>query len=147
MNGCEEWEELLLQYRELEPATRRNVDVHLVTCPDCRDFLEALDAIDLELTGALSEVVPAPGFDTRVKARTGSSVRAPRPGLIEALDGIGWLSMAGILALVTAHWAPAWATTHVSFTGLNLALLQPLGVALFTAALVFGLHTWHKLAD
>src|SRR5690242_13112582 len=112
MNGCEEWEELLLQYQELEPGRRQTVDLHLAVCAGCRDFLAALETIDTELAAALGEVEPAPGFDTRVRAQAGAAMRTPRPGLrdglIEALDGIGWLSVAGILAMLAAHGRLEW---------------------------------------
>lgn len=147
MNGCEQWEELLLHFQELEPDLRQAADLHLAVCAGCREFLETLEAMDMELAAALSGVEPAPGFDTRVQARAGSLAPSPRPELMEALDGIGWLSVAGILAILAAHWVPEWTARQISTAWLNPSLLQPMGAVLIAGAVIYGLHTWKELAD
>lgn len=146
MSGCKEWEELLLQYEDLEADTRRSVDRHLAACAGCRGFLETLETIDLELTAMLRDMEPAPGFDTRVLARA-SAMAPTRLWITEALDGIGWLSIAGILTLLAAHWTAEWNGTRLPAAWLSLAWLQPLGAVLIAAALAYGLHTWRRLAD
>ncbi len=146
MNGCEPWEELLLQFQDLEPGLRQRVELHLAACAGCREFLETLETMDTELTAALSDVETAPGFDTRVQARAGSIAPSPRPELMEALDGIGWLSIAGILAILAAHWVPEWAARQLSTTWLNPSLLPPMGAVLIAGAVIYGWHTWRELA-
>lgn len=147
MNGCEPWEELLLQFQDLEPGLRQRVEFHLAACAGCREFLETLEAVDMELTAALNDVETAPGFDIRVRARAGSLAPSPRPELIEALDGIGWLSIAGILAILAAHWVPEWAARQLSTTWLNPSLLPPMGAVLIAGAVVYGWRTWKELAE
>lgn len=140
MNCCLKWEETLLQYGELDADERAAADRHLARCEGCRIFWEACCAIDRELTEGLAGLEPSSGFHTRVMAH---AVAANRPGVAwtaEVLDGIGWLSLLGILAGLIARLAPDWAAVHLAIAWLNPGTLIPIGGVLALGALGYGLH-------
>lgn len=99
---CAELHDLLLEYAELVGDTRARVDAHVAQCSGCREFLEALCAVDAELSaeiGGHSEVSATFQSAVRTRVRRESSVR-PSP-IPELLDLIGWgaiLTLIGLLA-------------------------------------------------
>jgi len=102
--ACAEFEDLLLDYAGLSDAERTRADGHIADCAACKEFLEALHAVDTNLTAQYSHRVLDANFDHALKQRIRREIPAPRPSMVpELLDFIGW---AGILALVAliAMW-------------------------------------------
>jgi anti-sigma factor RsiW len=99
---CAEWENLLLEYPELDAEARLPVDAHTRVCPKCRAFLETA----LELDGALRErfagrTAPAslaPAVLARISRQTPYRPVSPLP---ELLDFIGW---AAVVAVAVVLW-------------------------------------------
>jgi RNA polymerase sigma-70 factor (ECF subfamily) len=56
---CAAFEDRLLDYADLSAAARETVDAHTSTCADCREYLETLASIDVELTRLLAEARPS----------------------------------------------------------------------------------------
>jgi hypothetical protein len=87
---CASFEDLLLDYRELEPAERCAVDAHLAGCADCRECLDTLAHLETGLYDLCAGAQVSSAFRNDVLSTL------ERPSLLpEVLDFIGW---AGIIA-------------------------------------------------
>ena len=87
---CASFEDMLLDYSELEPAERCAVDTHLAGCTDCREYLDTLAHLETGLSELYAGVQVSSAFRNDVLSTL------ERPSLLpEVLDFIGW---AGIIA-------------------------------------------------
>lgn len=87
---CASFEDLLLDYQELEPAERGAVDAHMAGCADCREYLDTLAHLETGLCDLYAGAQVSPAFRNEVLSIL------ERPTLLpEVLDFIGW---AGIIA-------------------------------------------------
>ena len=103
--ACSEFEGRLLEYRELAPKERAKVDTHLAGCAGCRDFLEALEAVDVSLGAQLTRCRVSAGFEAAVYDRVRRQVAPRRPSFIpEILDFVGWGAVLTLIGLAV-YWA------------------------------------------
>jgi len=95
--ACDEYKGLLsaLLDGELPPEERARVEAHLETCPECRQLLEELRALDTQLA-ALPGVAASPDFD----ARLGKRIRRPRILTFRPTMRIAWAAAAVVLVAV-----------------------------------------------
>jgi len=104
---CAEFEERLLEYSELATIDRAHVDEHAAHCSSCREFLEALRAVDSHLTAHLAGLEAPPAFAPAVRRRAQHEVSAPPPSLVpELLDFAGWGAVVTLLGLLAWRLAP-----------------------------------------
>ena len=63
----------------LDPAALREIEVHLATCPSCREEVRAMQDLSGMLVALRADEVvePAPGFYSRVVEQVGRSKPAP----------------------------------------------------------------------
>lgn len=135
------------------------VESHLAACPECQAFFEQWQALDLELSQALSKPVLSPDFHDRVLDRIKSH---PAPGISEAdaklrledqagwenlrknfirthvpafLDCLGYSTAAAVAAYLLFHLTLNLLNTQLKSLNLSSSQLT-LGVAV-TAACVF----------
>jgi len=102
--ACAKFEDLLLGYAELSDAERVRADGHVAGCTACKEFLEALQAVDTNLTAQYSHRVLDANFDHALRRRIRQEIPRQRPSLVpELLDFIGW---AGIVALIALWIGP-----------------------------------------
>jgi len=86
---------------ELTAERRGLVELHLESCPDCRELRDVLGGLAAELT-LLAEADPGPGFTEGVLART---VHADRAAVgAGASVGEGWVT----LGRLRRSWAAIW---------------------------------------
>ena len=141
---CRAFENRLLDYAGLADAQLLAVDAHLAQCPDCRDYLETLAAMDRELTALLGASSPAPDFPARVLARANASASLARPTAVpELLDCLGWTAVASILCLL-AWWLAGPVVPLVSIS--RYAWYGTAAAAMFTA-LWIGLRSYADLRE
>lgn len=78
--NCDDCRDLILDllYEELPPATRREAEAHLASCPDCRRELTELKST-VAAVRRLPDPEPPPFLDTKVKARAREAGEATRP--------------------------------------------------------------------
>lgn len=102
--ACPEFEDVLAAYAGLTREERCRVDAHLVACPRCREFLEALRSVDSRLTAQFASQEVPPGFTEAVRRRIQREASAVRPSFVpELLDFIGWSAIVALIGLVL-YW-------------------------------------------
>lgn len=136
---CNEWEDLLLGYRDLGEDERRSVDVHLGGCAECRTFLESFEAIDSRLTEMYAGMLAPPGLRETVLDRARREPALQKLSrLPEILDFAGWGALAAFALVVVAEFGDDWQLAPV--------ILWATGSAGFVAvALWAGLRSWSEL--
>jgi anti-sigma factor RsiW len=143
--ACAEFEPLLMEYAGLAGEERARVARHVAQCAGCREFLDALEAVDAALATqfARSEVYPAFAPEVRRRVRREASLRRPS-WVPELLDGVGWIAIVTLIGLLS-WWAspllPAF-SAEMLFT-FNAALAA--GAAFVIAAFLIGLHSFAEL--
>ena len=133
---CVAFENRLLDYTDLSAAAREIVDAHTSTCADCREYLETLTSIDVELTLLLAEARPSRNLAAGIVER--------RPtALPELLDFVGWSAVASILSMLAWWWlAPVTLSpTVVQYAPYAAALVA------MAAGLWIGFRSWVELRD
>ena len=102
--ACAEFEELLLEYAELAGDERERTDTHIAHCDRCRDFFEALRAVDAALTSQFADREVTSVFTSTVRQRVQREVSPKQPSWIpEILDFVGWAAVVALLGLL-AWW-------------------------------------------
>ncbi len=139
--GCAEFQELLLEYGELSGDGRAPVDAHVGQCAGCREFLQALDAVDAQLGAQFGGRETSAGFAPAVRRRVNREAAVRRPSLVpEVLDFVGWIAIVALIG-VLAWWVSPLIPVS-STLALNAAL--DAGGAFVMVAFVIGLRS---LAD
>jgi len=99
--ACPEFEDLLLDYRELAADLRRAVDAHLAICGECRDFQEALAEVDGALAASFAAVEAPVALGPSVMGRidAGTSLRRPSfvPEILDLAGGAAVLAVALVM--------------------------------------------------
>jgi len=133
MQPCPEYEDRILDYGELPPSERAEVDCHLSTCHPCLQFQQALREVDQGLERALADVrLRAVAADVLRKAQTPPK----RPSLLpEVLDFAGWTSVTAAVVAAVLVIAP---------------LQEPLVWLALSGAVVagsgwFGVRSWQEM--
>jgi len=143
--ACAEFEEQLLEYAELANGERARVDAHAAHCSNCREFLEALRAVDSQLTAQLAGLELTPAFAPAVRRRVRLEGSAPRPTAVpELLDFVGWGAIVALLGLL-AWWLVPLA--HISNTKPDISFNASYAAAgvFFLAALWIGIRSFADL--
>ena len=105
MTHCTHYEERLLDYAELDDATRFIVDAHLATCHQCLQFHRALAEVDSTLTSSF-QIQSTLHFNfSALPLQLAIPEKPPLFPLV--LEGIGWLSLALIGTVFLQKVAPA----------------------------------------
>ncbi len=142
--GCAEFQELVVEYAELADEARVRVDSHLTQCAGCREFLEALHAVDAQLTAQFARREASAAFAPAVRRRVSREAAMRRLSFIpELLDFVGWGAIVALIALLAWWVGPLIAVPTVKdAVTLNVALAA--GGAFVLVAFVIGLRS---LAD
>jgi hypothetical protein len=108
-------------YDELSPATRAELDDHVVACADCRTALSELHAIRTALASRPDVSAPPAGDWSQFMSRLDSAIaqqRSESPRVVSFVAPprrryVEYLAMAALLALVTFSVAVAFRARHV----------------------------------
>jgi anti-sigma factor RsiW len=104
MMACAEFESLLQEYGELASDARERADAHVSDCTSCREFLEALQAVDAALAKQFAGRRVSAEFEQAVRRRVQSEPAARRPSFVpEILDFFGWGAIVALLGLAL-YW-------------------------------------------
>jgi hypothetical protein len=142
---CAEYEMLLLEYAGLAGEARARVDLHVTHCAGCREFLDALGAVDDALTAQFSTRGVAAAFAPAVGRRVSSEASLKRPSWVpELLDAVGWMAIVALVGLL-AWWAgPLLPPVNTSALFTFPAALAA-GAAFLAAAFLIGLRSFADL--
>jgi|SRR5579864_781626 anti-sigma factor RsiW len=111
--ACAEFESQLLEYGELARDVRVRVDAHVAGCTGCREFLEALQAVDAALESQFAGRHVSTEFEQAVRRRVQSEPAARRLSFVpEILDFVGWAAIVALIGL-----ALYWVTNLVPASG------------------------------
>src|SRR2546428_13865304 len=104
---CAEFEDLLLDYDELDSEELQAANAHVAECVGCRAFLETLKELDVSLTNFFAGYNVSPTFRQSVIRRLESRPESPRPSFVpEVLDFIGWAAVFAIIAWLVVQVSP-----------------------------------------
>ena|SRR5437773_10259503 len=143
--ACQEFEDRLIEYADIEGEARTCVDTHLAECASCRKFLEALRVVDTELTARFAEREVSAAFAPAVRRRVEREASARRLSFVpEVLDFVGWGAILALLGLMAWWILPPIPTFKANQAALSLNAALAAGGAFLLVALVIGLRS---LAD
>ncbi len=98
---CTDFENLLIDYRELAPVDRCRADVHLQACAECRNWFEALAEVDAALTarfeGLHAPATLAAALQRKV-AQSGPLRVSAVPDILDFAGGLGVICATTVLA-------------------------------------------------
>jgi anti-sigma factor RsiW len=115
---CAELADMLLEYAGLSVDERARVDDHVAGCGACRELLQALHAVDGELTPEFAGHEVSADFDIAVRRRVRREAALPGPSRVpELLDSLGWIAIVALIGLIV--W---WALPQVPVPQKNLAV-------------------------
>jgi anti-sigma factor RsiW len=104
---CAELADMLLEYAGLSVDERARVDDHVAGCGACRELLQALHAVDGELTAEFAGHEVSADFETAVRRRVGREAALPGPSRVpELLDSLGWIAIVALIGLIVWWAAP-----------------------------------------
>ena len=138
--ACAEFEDLLLDYDELNSEELQAANGHVAECADCRAFLETLKELDVSLTNLFAGSNVSPTFGQSVIGRLQSRPENPRPSFVpEVLDFIGWAAVFAIIGWLVVQVSPP----------IQVGGYFPwvAGVAFFVTGLFFGLRAHADLKN
>jgi len=143
--ACQEFEDRLIDYADIEGAARTCVDQHLAECAGCREFLEALHVVDTELTARFSGREASAAFAAAVRQRVEREASARRLSFVpEILDFVGWGAIVALLGLMAWWVLPLIPVSNSSQAALSMNAALAAGGAFLLVALLIGLRS---LAD
>jgi len=143
--ACAEFEQLLLEYPELENGARARVDAHVAQCSGCREFLDALLVVDSQLTAEFAGQEVSASFAPAVHQRVQSAAPLARPSLVpELLDFAGWGAIAALAGLLAWWLVPLVPVPHWE---LSLDASFAAAGAFLLAALLVGIRSFADLKD
>lgn len=118
MKACDGLEDRLLDYDELSPDQRIDVDAHVLGCQACRDYLTLLRDIDAALSTGVQHVhlEPRRAAAIRLSARAATPIRR-----ISMLPE--WLDFVAAAAVLAFASGLAWQA------GLFIVMLNALSVS------------------
>ena len=94
---CAQFEDLLLDYEQLDPQQRRSIDAHVAACADCRAFLDSLADLDAACSDRFAQFRAPAGFREVVLRRIDREVPLRRPSYVpEVLYFVGWAAVVAI---------------------------------------------------
>jgi anti-sigma factor RsiW len=140
--ACPEFEYRLIEYADIEGEARACVDAHLAECPGCREFLDALRVVDIQLARFSGREVSA-AFAPAVRRRVEREAAARRLSFVpELLDFVGWGAIVALLGLMA--W---WVLPHIPAFNANQATLSlnaalAAGGVFLLVALFIGCVSW-----
>src|SRR5262249_6145394 len=137
---CAAFEYRLLDYSDLAPADRANVDGHVRGCTACREYLETLTQLDDELSASLAGLKPSRVLSARIPA--GSRVERPN-ALPELLDFVGLAAVASIFCVL------AWWTLTTMMLPEFVVMYAPYAALLVVTAVAMwlGVRSWRDLQE
>ena|SRR5437762_5658426 len=113
---CAEFADMLLEYAGLSPGELARLDTHVAGCSGCRELLQALRAVDAELTAEFAGRRVSLDFKNAVRQRVRRQAATPGPSRIpELLDSLGWAAIVALIGLIV--W---WAAPLVPVPQMNL---------------------------
>src|SRR5579872_3444446 len=105
--ACEAFERQLTEYAELSGEERTLADAHLAQCAACRDFWEALKAVDAHLSAQFTRSGVSADFASQVRRRVTRQSSVERLSYIpEILDFVGWGAIVALLGLAAWWFSP-----------------------------------------
>jgi len=143
--ACPEFEDRLIEYAGLEGEARVCVDTHLDECAGCRQFLEALQIVDAQLTARFAGREVSAAFGPAVRRQVEREASARRLSFVpEILDFVGWGAIVAVLG-VMAWWVMPFIPEFTSNqAALSLKTAVGAGGSFLLIALFIGLRS---LAD
>jgi hypothetical protein len=141
---CAEIQELLIEYPELAGDVRASMDAHTAQCARCREFLEALLAVDAQLDAQFAMREAPVAIAPAVRRRISRETALRRPSFVpELLDFVGWGAVVALAGLM-AWWAGPLIPMASAKNTLTLNTALAAGGAFAVTALFIGLRS---LAD
>jgi len=140
---CDAFEARLLDYDELAASDRHAVDLHTSVCADCREYLETLTTLDMELSRLLADSTLSLDLASSALIGMRASTKRGPTALPELLDFVGWSAVASILLVLAWRWKLPFTfteppTMYTLYVGAFLALV---------AGLWIGLRSWVELRE
>ena len=115
---CAEFSDSLLEYASLSRDERARADTHVAGCGGCRELLQALRAVDAELTAKYGGHEVSADFAPAVRRRLRSEAAPPGPSRVpELLDSLGWAAIAALIGSIV--W---WTARVVPLPEVKLAV-------------------------
>ena len=143
--ACPEFEYRLIEYADIEGEARACVDAHLAECPGCREFLDALRVVDIQLTARYAEREVSAAFAPAVRQRVERDTTTRRLSFVpEVLDFVGWGAIVALLGLMAWWVLPFLPASNPNQTALSLNAALAGGGAFLLVAVFIGLRS---LAD
>ena len=112
---CEDWQELILEREQLQPAEQAELDQHLSSCTGCRLWAKALAEIEATLTEQLRAELNPSLLRPRILRAVGRE-RSWIDGMPELLDALGWSAL-GVLAMAGLLLWSRWQGWHLWLPG------------------------------
>jgi len=125
---CQEAKEKLLESSEraLCPDDSRQLERHLIACPDCAEFGKLVKKVDAQLKEAITVPRLSPGFRAALQARVD---RQPHGLWMNWLPDVAYLAGSGAAILCCAFLLPfpvpsvLWAGALIAATGYSFQAL------------------------
>jgi anti-sigma factor RsiW len=129
---CQDAKEKLLESYDgaLSPDDSRQLERHLIACPNCAEFGELLNALDVQLKEAITAPRLSPGFRAALQTRIG---RQP-PGLwTHWLPDVAYLAGSGAAILWCVVLLPFPASAVLWIGALMAAITYSFQALLFSS--------------
>jgi anti-sigma factor RsiW len=125
---CQEAKEKLLESFDgaLSPDDSRQLERHLIACPNCAEFGESLNSLDVQLKEAITAPRLGPGFRAALRARID---RQPRRLWAHWLPDVAYLAGSGAAILCCVFLLPfpasavLWIGSLIAVTGYSFQTL------------------------
>jgi anti-sigma factor RsiW len=130
--NCQDAQEKLLESFDgaLSPADSRQLERHLAACPNCAEFGELLNALDLQLKQAIPAPRLSPGFRAALLARID---RQPRRLWTHWLPDVAFLAGSAAAILWCAVLLPSPASAVLWIGALIAAISYSFQALLFSS--------------
>ena len=105
MIACPAFEDRLLEYRELAPLDRQDVNEHLAGCTACREYLDTLEDVDATFSSQLRGMRLGAHRLDGIRERISSDIPVGRVTTLPE-----WLDFAAAGAICAFGYTFAWQT-------------------------------------
>jgi predicted anti-sigma-YlaC factor YlaD len=118
---CEDWQEVMLDREQLDPAEEEVLSQHLASCAGCRAWANALAETDALLASQLPAQLDSAALHPRI-TRALRRERSWMIGAPEMLEALGWNALAVLLMaglLLGSNWEGwrLWLAAAVTLSG------------------------------
>jgi anti-sigma factor RsiW len=112
MSPCTAFEDRLLEYGELSPTDRHDVDEHVIDCASCRQYLALLREVDAALTAEVRGIRIDPQQYDAVRQLVMTAPAVARPSRLPE-----WMDFVAAGAVCAFGYGLAWQTSVFAYIG------------------------------